>query len=127
MSIEDWEQIKQDVRYDYIQDNYFTELVEADILANRLGVLQQVEPFIGIHYSNEYVRKHILKQTDEEIKEIQEQIKKEAEENPDAHTTSDVFNQVDLGNRMNNVDIAKHQQSIYQNIVTGKQIGRAHV
>lgn len=108
MSIEDWDQIKQDIHYDYLQDNYFTELVEADILANRIGVLTQIEPYIGIHYSNEYVRKYILRQTDEEIKEIQEQIKKEVTENPEAHTSAEIFNQTELAGKMNAIDIDKH-------------------
>lgn len=119
MSIEDWDKIKQDIHYDYLQDNYFTELVEADILANRLGVLQQIEPYVGIHYSNEYIRKHILRQTDEEIKEIQEQIKKEREENPDAHTSADIFNQTELAGKMNAIDIDKH--SIQTDIETQAQ------
>lgn len=108
MSIEDWDKIKQDIHYDYLQDNYFTELVESDILANRIGVLQQIEPYIGIHYSNEYVRKNILRQTDEEIKQIQKQIKKEKASNPDAHTNADIFNQTELASRMNNIDLDKH-------------------
>ena len=108
MSIDEWDQIKQDVKYDYLQDNYFTELIESDILANRLGVLSQIEPFIGVHYSNEYVRKNILRQTDEETKQIQEQIKKEREEDPDAHTSSEIFNQTDLAGRINALDIDKH-------------------
>lgn len=108
MSIEDWDNIKQDIHYDYLQDNYFTELVEADILANRLGVLQQIEPYVGIHYSNEYIRKHILRQTDEEIKEIQAQIEKEKADNPDAHTSADIFNQTELAGKMNSLEIDKH-------------------
>lgn len=119
MSIEDWDNIKQDIHYDYLQDNYFTELVEADILANRLGVLQQIEPYVGIHYSNDYVRKYILRQTDEEIKEIQKQIAKEKAENPDAHTSADIFNQTELAGKMNAIDIDKH--SIQTDIDTQAQ------
>lgn len=103
MSIEDWESVKKDVHYDYLKDNYFTELLESDALANRLGVLAQIEPYIGRFYSDEYVRKVILKQTDEEIKEIDAQIEKERNSDLDAHVPSETRHQVDLQTKLSTI------------------------
>jgi len=79
MRLEEWEEIVQDVRYDYQEDNNFAELRDTDILNNRLAALQQIEQFVGKYYSQEYVRKFILRQSDEEIKDIDAQIDTERE------------------------------------------------
>lgn len=100
ISIEDWEKIRQDIHYDYLKDNYFTELLQADMLSSRIGVLTQVEPYIGKFYSNEYVMKNILMMTDEEIEEIQAQIKKEQTQDLEAHTLANTTHTVDLQNKL---------------------------
>jgi polyhydroxyalkanoate synthesis regulator phasin len=79
MRLEEWEQISQDVRYDYQEDNNFAELRDTDILNNRLAALQQIEQFVGKYYSQEYVRKFVLRQSEEEIKDIDAQIETERE------------------------------------------------
>jgi hypothetical protein len=79
MRLEEWEQIAQDVRYDYQEDNNFAELRDTDILNNRLAALQQIEQFVGKYYSQEYVRKFVLRQSEEEIKDIDAQIETERE------------------------------------------------
>jgi hypothetical protein len=65
------------IQYDFLYDNQFAELKEAELLQNRLGILATVEPYIGKYYSTEYVRKRILRQTDSEIIEIDDQIENE--------------------------------------------------
>ena len=74
---EDWEIMSDHIQYDFLYDNQFAELKEAELLQNRLGILATVEPYIGKYYSTEYVRKRILRQTDTEIIEIDEQIENE--------------------------------------------------
>jgi Bacteriophage T4-like portal protein (Gp20) len=74
---EDWEVMSDHIQYDFLYDNQFAELKEAELLQNRLGLLATVEPYIGKYYSTEYVRKRILRQTDSEIIEIDEQIEDE--------------------------------------------------
>jgi len=74
---EDWEIMSDHIQYDFLYDNQFAELKEAELLQNRLGILATVEPYIGKYYSTEYVRKRILRQTDAEIIEIDEQIENE--------------------------------------------------
>ena len=77
VSPEDWEIMEDHIQYDFLYDNQFSELKEAELLQNRLGILATVEPYIGKYYSTEYVRKRILRQTDSEIIEIDGQIEDE--------------------------------------------------
>lgn len=74
---EDWDVMTDHIQYDFLYDNQFAELKEAELLGNRLGLLTQMEPYIGKYYSTEYVRKKILRQTDSEIIEIDQQIEDE--------------------------------------------------
>jgi hypothetical protein len=76
---EDWEQISDHIQYDFLYDNQFAELKDAELLQNRLGILSTIEPYIGKYYSTEYVRKKVLRQTDQEIIEIDLQIDDEIE------------------------------------------------
>lgn len=75
--LEEWEDIVQDVRFDFQEDNHFAELRDTEILMNRIQTLQQVEQYVGKYYSQEYVRRFILQQSEDEIKEIDAQIENE--------------------------------------------------
>jgi hypothetical protein len=92
---EDWERMEDHIQYDFLYDNHFAELKEAEILTNRLTLMTQMEPYIGKYYSTEYVRKKILRQTDSEIIEIDTQIEDEIEKGilPDPNAPVD-----ELGN-----------------------------
>ena len=74
---EDWEVMSDHIQYDFLYDNQFAELKESEMLQSRLGNLATIEPYIGKYYSTEYVRKKVLRQTDSEIIEIDEQIEDE--------------------------------------------------
>jgi len=77
---EDWDKIVDHVQYDFLYDNQFAELKESELMTDRLGILATIEPYIGKYYSAEYVRRKVLRQTDSEIIEIDEQIEKEIKE-----------------------------------------------
>ena len=77
VSIEDWEKISDHIQYDFIYDNQFAELKETELMTERLGILASIEPYIGKYYSADYVRRKILRQTDAEIAEIDQQIDQE--------------------------------------------------
>lgn len=77
ITIDDWENIKENIQYDYIYDNHFSELKKTEMLKERVDSVSLVEPYIGKYFSHEYVRKQILKQTDREIEEIDLNIKNE--------------------------------------------------
>ena len=74
---EDWETMEDHIQYDFLYDNQFAELKETEMIQGRLGNLAQIEPYIGKYYSTEFVRKRILRQTDQEIEEIDMQIEDE--------------------------------------------------
>jgi hypothetical protein len=76
---EDWNVLKQEIKFVYNTDNYFWDLKEAEILAERIKMLSIVEPYVGKYYSSEFIRRKILKQTDEEIQLIDQQMKVDLE------------------------------------------------
>jgi hypothetical protein len=80
MTEEEWNKIQQDITYKFNKDSYFNELKENDIMRDRLDMLNNLSVFVGRYYSDEFIRKTILKQTDEEIIEINGQIAKEQQE-----------------------------------------------
>ena len=72
---EDWDDMKEHIQYDYLFDNHFNELKEIEMMNQRMMTVTQMDPFVGKYFSTEYVRKHILGQTDKDIKEIDKQMK----------------------------------------------------
>ena len=74
---EDWEVLSEHIQYDFIYDNQFAELKETEMMNERLGTLAQIEPYIGRFYSQEWVRRNVLRQTDGEMEELDEQIEQE--------------------------------------------------
>ena len=77
---EDWEVMSEHIQYDFLYDNHFSELKEAELLNERLSLAATAEPYVGKYYSQDYVRRKILRQTDIEILEqdklIEDEIKK---------------------------------------------------
>jgi len=74
---EDWDSLSDHIQYDFLYDNQFAELKESELMNERLGTLATIEPYIGKYFSNHYVRTKVLRQTDQEIEEQDELIKKE--------------------------------------------------
>jgi hypothetical protein len=74
---EDWEIMDEHIQYDFLYDNHFAELKDAELLNERLNMVQVAEPYVGKYFSQDYVRRKILRQTDEEILEQDKLIKKE--------------------------------------------------
>ena len=80
VSPDDWESLSEHIQYDFIYDNQFAELKETEMMNERLGTLAQIEPYIGKFYSNQWVRKNVLRQTDGEMIEMDDQIENEIAE-----------------------------------------------
>ena len=76
-TLEEWDDFKEDIYYNYMKDNNFTEMRDAEILRERLSVLQTVDPYIGRYYSMEWVQKNVLQMDKETIAEMKKQIAKE--------------------------------------------------
>ena len=88
---EDWYVVSQSIQYDYLQDGHFAELKDTELLRNRLDLAATMRDYVGKYYSVEYIRKHILKQNEKDIDDMDKQIKKEIDDgiiaSPDEQTT----------------------------------------
>jgi uncharacterized protein YoxC len=67
---QDWNELQNLITFDFSIDNHFEEFKEAEILQNRIALLGQLDPYIGRYYSVQWVRKNILKQTDDDIENM---------------------------------------------------------
>ena len=79
MKKEDWDSISQDISFKFKTESYFHELKETEMLKERMEILRDMDDVVGKYYSVEWVRKNVLKQTDEEIKEMDKQMKSETD------------------------------------------------
>lgn len=79
-SEEDWAEHKNDIRFDFQQDNNYAELKEVEVLRERINILSELDEYVGRYYSSAWVRKVILKQTEEDIKEMDKEIKRDGDD-----------------------------------------------
>jgi hypothetical protein len=80
MSIEEFESIQNFIKYDFARDNYFDELKDTQIINNRMATFESVQPLIGVYVSHKWARKNILKQTDEEMDQMNSEIEEEMDD-----------------------------------------------
>ena len=71
---QDWNNWKNDIVVDFVKDNHFSELKEAEILRDRLGLLAEAEPFVGQYVSKEWIWRNVLRLSAEDIEEVKTQI-----------------------------------------------------
>jgi hypothetical protein len=81
ITIEDWDEISQDIRFDFMKDNHFSEIKDTEIMQGRVNLLTAIDPFVGKYYSPSWVKKNILKLNEEDIEEMDA-------ENEDHNSTS---------------------------------------
>jgi len=74
---EDWDSWKQDIHVDYVRDNHFTELKDAEILQNKLQTLDNMQQYVGDYFSKEWVMKNVLHLEDDAIEDMKKQIEDE--------------------------------------------------
>ena len=80
---EEWKQIQDSIRYNFMEDNHFDELKKSEILRERLSTLRDMDEYVGNYYSKEWVRKNVLYMSEDDIKDIDDQIETERKNNPD--------------------------------------------
>jgi len=80
MTPEEFKEIRNAIRYDFMQDNYFNELKEAEILRERMATLRDVEDHVGVYYSREWVIRNILQLSEDDSEEMKTQMEAEKEE-----------------------------------------------
>ena len=106
---EDWELMDEHIQYDFLYDNHFAELKDAELLNERLNMVQVAEPYVGKYFSQDYVRRKILRQTDEEIIEQDKIIKKEIKDGiiPDPNAPVDPMTGMPLGPETAGMDLGQ--------------------
>lgn len=80
MTMDEWKSMVQNVKFDYTNDNFYAELKDTEMMKERIGILTELDPYVGKYYSHTYVRRHILKQTEEEIKDMDAEIEEESKD-----------------------------------------------
>ena len=76
---EEWDSFKEYIHYDFIKDNNFTELKDAELMKERLTLLSAVDPYTGRYFSQSWIQRNVLRLTDDEIKEMQIEMDEEKE------------------------------------------------
>jgi len=77
---EEWDIFKENIHYDFIKDNNFAELKEAELMTQRLQLLGAVDPYTGRYFSQAWIQRNVLRLTDDQIKDMEKEIDKEKEE-----------------------------------------------
>jgi hypothetical protein len=106
---EDWQQMDEHIQYDFLYDNHFAELKDAELLNERLNMVQVAEPYIGKYFSQDYVRRKILRQTDMEIIEQDALIEKEIKDGiiPDPNAPVDPATGMPMGPETAQMDLGQ--------------------
>jgi hypothetical protein len=76
----EWVDMKDSINYNFMEDNYFAELKEGEVLRERLSLLRDVDEYTGKYFSTEWIRTSVLKQSEDDVKEIDKQIESEKAE-----------------------------------------------
>ena len=90
----DWAKIRENISFEFSHDNYFAELKEAEIIRERLNLASEIDQFVGKYYSLGWIRKNVLQMTEEEIEDMDKEIKAE-EEDPDSPMNDEDEDDVD--------------------------------
>ena len=84
ISPEDWEILSEEIILDYTQDSYYTEIKNTEMIRDRITLAGEMADFIGVYYSKDWVRRNVLKMSDDEIRKMQSQMDAEKPEQPAA-------------------------------------------
>lgn len=79
MTYDDWTSIRDDIRFQYASDNHFSELLAAQILKERVNTANILDPLVGRFFSEDFVKRHVLMQTDEDIEQMTQEMQEEVE------------------------------------------------
>jgi len=74
---EEFNEIRNDLRYDFVKDNYFEELKESEILRERLNTLRDIGDYTGRYFSHQWITRNVLQMSDEDMTKMEEEIQQE--------------------------------------------------
>jgi len=81
-SVDEWQELKEKIHYDFLKDNNFAEIKESELMAIRLQLMQQIDPYVGTYFSKAWVRKHVLHFDEEGIERMQSELSDEQSDQP---------------------------------------------
>ncbi len=129
---EEWDLFKEYIYYDFIKDNNFSELKEAELMTNRLQLLSSIDPYTGRYFSQKWIQRNVLRLTDDQIAEMQSEIDEEKQEGlglPTEVTTqvaqAQMMGQVQLDQQSQMADMQPDQEPQNQNQKQPQQQGRS--
>jgi len=93
---EDWNSMKNDITVDYVRDNHFTELKDAELLREKLQTLDSISNYVGEYFSKEWIQKNVLHFSDEDIEQINKDIAGETEEEPEQEEQQEAAQRFEL-------------------------------
>ena len=76
----DWDDIVSDIQFNFNQDNHFFELLEFEVLQDRLNLMSDLENSVGKYFSHAWIQRNVLKLTDDDITAMRAEIQAEKEE-----------------------------------------------
>ena len=91
ITTQDWEEWKEDINFDFIEDNYFSELKESEMIRERFEMLATLDEYVGKYVSNNWVRKNILKFSDEEIEDMAKDMEAEKGDEDEGDIDTDLL------------------------------------
>lgn len=109
---DDWEQLHPLIRYDFRKDSYFTESKENEILTNRLNIVNTADPYLGKYFSKSFIMKKILRMTEEEIADIEQEIEQTKQQDPTDATPTQAVTQVDTQRMLGDVQMQQQMQQM---------------
>lgn len=76
-SVEEWQELKEKIHYDFLEDNNFAELKDSELMLSRMQLMGLIDPYVGVYLSKQWVRKNVLRLNEEEIENMQEELEQE--------------------------------------------------
>lgn len=76
-SVDEWNELKEKIHYDFLKDNNFTELKESELMTQRLQIMTQIDPYVGTYFSRKWIRKHVLQMNEEDQEKMMEEMAEE--------------------------------------------------
>lgn len=76
-SIKEWEEFREHISYTFKNDNNFAEMRDAELVRERVTLLTQVQPYIGLYYSNSWIKRNVLRLSEDEVDQMNKEIEEE--------------------------------------------------
>jgi hypothetical protein len=81
-SVEEWQELKEKIHYDFLKDNNFSELKESELMTSRLQLMQLIDPYVGVYFSKAWIKKKVLQLNEDESEKMEEEIAAEVADEP---------------------------------------------